>query len=564
MVTPAQRIKDLERINAALQNEVHWLNATIYNPSFNEIDIRLMVELTPWGVKAGILSPDEADEKKLYYPALATKAHCSEKVASTHVRTLSNKAGAFSYRRDHSVDEETEQDITRVYLAPKEPAATPSQIDLARARRGGSTWKDGKRIKRCPDCKSPVVLRRSQYWCQNPDCLHMWETPWKPINNTDDMLEDCEDEDEEANCQDDTLHEDEAPEPEPEEANSHIDVLPGDSEDVPPTPTRPVYTHVDGSFEKCAEPHVAIPVLASVYRNPDLLPELKKRRLWALGRATWNEKKQRWDKEPFIADLLGTTGASHSDPSTWRSFGQAIAVYEKWLSWENPFTFLMVACDGTTTFTDQDHCRNPETGEITPEAMERARRISSYTEPSYSEAGLHHLSWGTVPAGRKNEKLGVEMYSQTRFCALTGQPLAEFPQTMKQRQEEVNALYKELFPPKPEPLWDLPEGDAATDEELARVLEAARNASNAPKFHRLMAGDASDYPHKNGTPDYSRADQALCTMFVYWCRRVLQKASKDMIDWLFRKSQLCDAKWEREDYRNSTIAQAFAYVGVAA
>ncbi len=536
MVTPAQRIKDLERINAALQNEVHWLNATIYNPSFNEIDIRLMVELTPWGVKAGILSPDEADEKKVYYPALATTAHCSEKVASQHVRTLANKAGAFSYRREHSHDEETEQDITRVSLAPRAPTATPAQIDLARARRGGSTWKDGKRIKRCPKCDSPVIHRRSQYWCQNPDCNHLWEDErWKPVNNTDDMLEGDEDEESQE-------HED--PESESEGANCQYDSLPEDEEDTPPIPTGPVSRHKDGSFENFVDP-----------------PEfLRRKQIWCCGRL---------DKVPFIADIRGTAKASSTNPRQWRTYDVARAVLEKSRSWTGtyapPFDFLMFMCDGTFTFLDQDHCRDPETGEFTPEALARARKINSYTEPSWSDDGLHTYAEAMLPPGRRRrDDIGVEMYDSARPCVYTGKPLPGFPLEIVRRQDEIAALHAEVFPPQPAMPWQI-EGDEGghprTDDELeqllAEVLPKATNARNGAKFLKLWNGDASDYRHKDGTPDYSRADAALCRMLTKWAG----ERCVSTVDWLFRRSKLCRPKWiERADYRERTLRYAFGEV----
>src|SRR6266704_342256 len=547
MVAPTQRIKDLERINAALQNEVHWLLATIANPSFNETDIRLMVELTPWGVKAGILSPDEADEKKLYYPALATTAHCSEKVASQHVRALATKAEAFSYRRDHSYDEETEQDITRVYLAPKEPASTPAQIDLARAKRGGSTWKDGKRLKRCPECDSPAVLRRSQYWCQNPDCLHEWEDKhWKPVNNTDDMQAE---EDDEANCQDDALLESEL-----EEANRHIDVLPESEDTALPISTGPVYTHRDGSFENFIDP-----------------PEfLGRKRIWSCGRLVWDKEKKRSDKVPFIADMRGTAKASSTDPQTWRTFGEAKAVLEKSQSWTGtyapPFDFLMFMCDGTFTFLDQDHCRNQETGEFAPEAMERARKIDSYTEASWSGDGLHTYAEGRLPPGRRRrDDFGVEMYDSARACVYTGRPLPGFPLEIAPRQSEIAALHAEVFPPQPEMTWRLPDDDGGhprTDNELeqllAEVLPKATSARNGAKFTKLWNGDlgyiARTYPHKDGSPDLSRADVALIRMLAHWVGKKCVKT----IDWLFRRSKLCRPKWiERADYRERTFRYAF-------
>jgi NrS-1 polymerase HBD domain len=547
----AQQLADQKRINAALQNEVHWLYATIYNPSFNETDIRLMSELTPWGVKAGILSPDEADEKKVYYPALAKTAHCSAKVASEHVRTLTNKAGAFSYRREHSHDEETEQDITRVSLAPRAPTATPEQIDLARAKRGGSTWKDGKRLKRCPACESPVIHRRSQYWCQNPDCLHTWEDErWQPVNNTDDIQAE---EEQEANRHNDTLQEEEESEPEgdpePEKANSHIDVLPEGEQDTPPIPTTPVSRHKDGSFGNFVDP-----------------PEfLRRKQIWCCGRLVWNEEQERFDKVPFIADMRGTAKASSTNPQTWRSYDVARAVLEKSQSWTGtyapPFDFLMFMCDGTFTFLDQDHCRNQETGKYEPEAIERARKINSYTEKSWSDDGLHTYAIATLPPGRRRrDDIGVEMYDQARPCVYTGKPLPGFPLDIERRQNEIAMLHAEVFPPQPEMTWQIPADDGdhpRTDEEmeqmLAEVLPKATSARNGAKFLKLWNGDASDYRHKNGMPDHSRADAALCKMLAHWAGRCVST-----VDWLYRRSKLYRPKWERSDYRERTLRYAFS------
>jgi primase-polymerase (primpol)-like protein len=66
---------------------------------------------------------------------------------------------------------------------------------------------------------------------------------------------------------------------------------------------------------------------------------------------------------------------------TWRTYECALAVFEKSQSWtqENspPFDFLMFMCDGSFTFLDQDHIIDKETGEVDPEALERARKLNS-------------------------------------------------------------------------------------------------------------------------------------------------------------------------------------------
>src|SRR6266487_5563300 len=103
-VTQLQRtIEAQKRTINALQNENHWLQEVIYNPSFNEIDMRLLVKNTPREMRMGLCT--EFPEKKIYLPDQAEAAHCSPKVASQHLRLIAKKTGAFSYRPER--DEET-------------------------------------------------------------------------------------------------------------------------------------------------------------------------------------------------------------------------------------------------------------------------------------------------------------------------------------------------------------------------------------------------------------------------------------------------------------------------
>jgi len=283
----------------------------------------------------------------------------------------------------------------------------------------------------------------------------------------------------------------------------------------------------------------------------------------------WNEKDHRYDKVPFIADMRGTAKASSTNPQTWRTYDVARAVLEKSQSWTGtyapPFGFLMFMCDGTFTFLDQDHCRNQETGEIEPEALERARKVNSYTETSWSEDGIHTYAEGRLPPGRRRrDDIGVEMYDSARPCVYTGKPLPGFPPEIVRREKEIAALHAEVFPPQPAMPLHIPDdegGHPRTDEEmeqlLAEVLPKATSARNGAKFTRLWNGDASDYRHKNGTPDYSRADAALCRMLTKWAG----ERCVSTVDWLFRRSKLCRPKWiERADYRERTLRYAFGEV----
>src|SRR5262245_58209839 len=71
--------------------------------------------------------------------------------------------------------------------------------------------------------------------------------------------------------------------------------------------------------------------------------------------------------------------ASPTDAATWASYGEAMAAYRGGgflgigyaLTADDPFTAL-----------DLDHCRDPRSGRITPEAQEIIGTVNSYSELS--------------------------------------------------------------------------------------------------------------------------------------------------------------------------------------
>jgi hypothetical protein len=80
------------------------------------------------------------------------------------------------------------------------------------------------------------------------------------------------------------------------------------------------------------------------------------------------------------------------------------------------------------------------------------------------------------------------------------------------------------------------------DREL---LERAFAARNGAKFRALWEGDRSGYGSE------SEADQALVRLIAFWTG-----PDPGRIDWLFRQSALVREKWDRESYREATIATA--------
>lgn len=83
------------------------------------------------------------------------------------------------------------------------------------------------------------------------------------------------------------------------------------------------------------------------------------------------------------------------------------------------------------------------------------------------------------------------------------------------------------------------------------ILTAIKASKNGQKFCKLYYDrDISDYGY-----DESSADLALCDMLAFWCGK-----DKELMDKMFRDSQLYRAKWERADYREMTLDKACSNV----
>jgi putative DNA primase/helicase len=280
---------------------------------------------------------------------------------------------------------------------------------------------------------------------------------------------------------------------------------------------------------------IAIPVL------PEAIPEqLKVLPQWVTWRYVWREDLHKHDKPPKQA----RTGraASTTDPKTWATFADALSAYERR---DLDGIGLVVIEENEWVGVDLDHCRDPETGEIAPWAWAIVRRMNTYTEVSPSGTGLR--LWLKGKRRKQGRRKGpIEVYSWGRYLTMTGWHLEGTPRTIEPRQTELDAWEAETFDTPPPPRAEQPSangtGPSLSDDDL---LGRALSARNASKFAALWSGDTSAYDD-----DDSRADLALCCELAFWTR------DESQIDRLFRRSALYRSKWERDDYRDVTIAKA--------
>ena len=562
-----------QQIINALQNEIRWLEQVIFNPGLNELDMRLLVTNTPREVRMGYTC--EVPERKIFLPAQAEEVHANPKTVSTHLRKL-EKAGAFSYRSEM----DPTSGNTRVYLAPLPVVENPEMIQVDRKPRGGSVWQDGKRIKRCGSCGSANLLKRTQIQCG--DCGSAINGEWKAVNDqgTDSHIDTESPDAREADSENF-----QNPEQEEDDPDSHIDGGPSDDE----ISNCPSSTCTQRGDDDDTEEEITVTASVEVVNltghhatfsldqldqaeafiesvTPDshidggsqpasAAEELQSLKQWIVWRYGPHRPNGKRDKLPFSA--LSASPMKYpidvTDPAFWATYAQAQAIYEQSQSWKLPYDGVgfCFRSDGGIVGIDQD-------GLLTP-------IIESYSERSVSGDGLHTFVHGSIPRNIKRDDLGIEMYDHDRYFTWTGDHLPDTPIFIADLQGELDTLFADIAPTVGTlpPTVNMTVGPAPTDSDDA-IIEKAKNAANGAKFTKLWNGDYSDYLHKDGSPDHSQGDLALCRLLAFWTGRHIPT-----MDRLFRASGLMRPKWDNparsgETYGQGTLRRALIPMEVAA
>jgi putative DNA primase/helicase len=249
--------------------------------------------------------------------------------------------------------------------------------------------------------------------------------------------------------------------------------------------------------------------------------------------------------------------AKANNPATWGTYAQAVAGAAR----HNFDGVGFVFADGDDIMgADLDHCRDPETGELHPDAQAIADEFATYQEASPSGTGLHILLRGHRPAGAKNKRtlgegfggtLDVELYETGRYFTVTGDALGDVLE-VRDCQPALDALCARLWPPKKPADATTPEPAPTPLRERLGLSDAdlVEKACRAPgQFAALWAGDTAAHDG-----DDSRADAALLSSLAWWTN-----GDADRMDRLFRASGLYRPKWDEEHYHAPTMAAALEW-----
>lgn len=189
----------------------------------------------------------------------------------------------------------------------------------------------------------------------------------------------------------------------------------------------------------------------------------------------------------------------------------------------------------------------------------------AYIEVSQSGRGLHIIGKGSPPTHScKNTAYGLELYTESRFVALTGTH-ATGDVSFIVNPVTLQWLVDNYFPPamnvsaawtdEPCEGWN---GNTDDDELIKRALRSGSAGAafgKRAKFADLWAADVTvlreAFPDENREYDASSADAALAQHLAFWTGKDCERMVR-----LMHKSGLVRDKWERDDYIKRTVLGA--------
>lgn len=305
------------------------------------------------------------------------------------------------------------------------------------------------------------------------------------------------------------------------------------------------YTATTFAAQRCRSP--------PVWDNPSYqhqeennMNRLKQLQQWIC----WNLKTKngRATKVPCAAGGEAT-GTDPAHASTWVTWQEAVTA-----SQARQYTGVGFVIPQGYFFLDVDHKELSD-----PLVQTLLKRFNTYAERSFSGNGLHiygrcDLSRLPIQDGKldyryytKNPCNGLELYIgglTNRFAVFTGDAIQDVPladctdailTTLEQnmrRETTVPATIVQL------------DNSEVTEEDIFEIVTGLRAAKNGDKFCRLYdEGDISGYG------SHSEADAGLCAIIAFRAG-----PNPELVDAIFRRSALYrEEKWERDDYRESTI-----------
>lgn len=264
--------------------------------------------------------------------------------------------------------------------------------------------------------------------------------------------------------------------------------------------------------------------------NYKLIPnELKIVKNWCCFRLEKDKIKNKMNKIPY--NPITNQKAKSNDKTTWCDFNECLLAYENG-NFDGLGFFFAPPFFGVDIDKIDSDIYNYQKGKTENNIVyEFVHMLQSYAEYSVSGKGIHIICKGFLPNGRRR-KNNVEMYSEGRFFAMTGNSFEEYDE-VKNCSEEIKFLHSKYLGVQEEKSQAF-KNENAMDLSTHEILVSVGKSAQADKFKKLYLGDWSD-----DYPSQSEADMAFCSMLAFWCACDFAK-----MDEIFRMSKLYRDKWD--------------------
>jgi hypothetical protein len=210
--------------------------------------------------------------------------------------------------------------------------------------------------------------------------------------------------------------------------------------------------------------------------------ELRDRRQWVV----WRYEERDGERTKVLCQVReARVNASSTNPATWGSYEDATRIAST-ADWADGYGYVFSE-DDPYAGVDLDKCITD--GVMSEVAAARILQFATYTEYSPSGTGVHLILRGAVP-GPRRKSAGVEMYHRARYFTMTGQVVPGTLETIEDRQEQLVALYKEVFPEPPSVVGSSnPLDQSSPIGGDADLIERAMRARGGAKFRDLWEGN---------------------------------------------------------------------------
>ncbi len=262
--------------------------------------------------------------------------------------------------------------------------------------------------------------------------------------------------------------------------------------------------------------------------------ELRELNQWGIYKREWDEDRQKWKKKPHNPDN-GNLGSSTNE-STWSDFQTALNAIQKFNADGLAFYFKppYIGIDLDDIGDDLERYLNGDVENNIVYVFMNSTK--TYSEISMSGKGVHIIGKAEIPGERRRKK-NVEMYTDGRFFAITGNFFGNNNEISEIPEPQMEFLYKRYLENE-----KITQGNFSSnwqdgnDLSVQEIIQTALNSSTGNRIKLFLDGGWEKMYNSQ-----SEADMAFANDLAFWTAGDFQK-----MDDIFRMSALMRDKYDKK------------------